>query len=90
MNVIFVHLAGSVARLSGRALKLNCIINPNFYKLACCLPLYNLYKAIGILYFRNTRPMLNQQRNITGCPRKIDTIKIGRFYNRGRTVAKSQ
>ena len=26
----------------------------------------------------------------TGCPRKIDTIKISRFYNRGRTLAKSQ
>ena len=26
----------------------------------------------------------------TGCPRKIDTIKIGRSYNRGRTMAKSQ
>ena len=24
----------------------------------------------------------------TGCPRKIDTIKIGRFYSRGRTKAK--
>ena len=27
-------------------------------------------------------------RNITGCPRKIDTIKIALFYNRGRTKAK--
>ena len=24
----------------------------------------------------------------TGCPRKIDTIRIGRFFSRGRTKAK--